>query len=60
MVLESVTNTVSKTIHVVNFDKRKSVQVGRAQTAEVRITDISVSRFHSSLTLDKEAGDVII
>lgn len=47
MVIESVTATTSKTIHVINFDFVESVIVGRAQTAEVRITDISVSRFHS-------------
>ena len=51
MIIESVTQTTSKTIHVINFDLRKSVKVGRAQVAEVRITDISVSRHHSNLTL---------
>ena len=52
MVIESVTQTTSKTIHVINFDARPSVKVGRAQVAEVRITDISVSRHHSNLTLN--------
>ena len=51
MIIESVTQTTSKTIHVINFDARKSVKVGRAQVAEVRITDISVSRHHSNITL---------
>ena len=51
MIIESVTQTTSKTIHVINFDARKSVKVGRAQIAEVRITDISVSRHHSNITL---------
>ena len=54
MIIESVTNTTSKTIHVINFDARKSVRVGRAQSAEVRITDISVSRHHSNLTLNPD------
>ena len=31
---------------------RNSVKVGRAQIAEVRITDISVSRHHSNITLN--------
>ena len=30
MIIESVTQTTSKTIHVINFDARKSVKVGRA------------------------------
>ena len=59
MVIESVTNTTSKTIHVVNFSKQKMIKVGRGQTAEVRITDISVSRFHTSIKLNKY-GDVVI
>jgi len=36
---------------VINFDHRPSIKVGRAQVAEVRITDISVSRHHSNLSL---------
>ena len=54
MVIESVTNTTSKTIHVINFDANPLIKVGRAQIAEVRITDISVSRHHSSLRLCKD------
>ena len=54
MVIESVTNTTSKTIHVINFDVSPLIKVGRAQVAEVRITDISVSRHHSSLRLCKD------
>jgi pSer/pThr/pTyr-binding forkhead associated (FHA) protein len=51
MIIESITNSTSKTIHVINFDEKINIKVGRAQIAEVRITDISVSRFHSELTL---------
>eukprot|EP00350_Pseudokeronopsis_sp_OXSARD2_P005236 CAMPEP_0170546924 /NCGR_PEP_ID=MMETSP0211-20121228/5298_1 /TAXON_ID=311385 /ORGANISM="Pseudokeronopsis sp., Strain OXSARD2" /LENGTH=220 /DNA_ID=CAMNT_0010851651 /DNA_START=575 /DNA_END=1237 /DNA_ORIENTATION=+ len=53
MVIESVTNTTSKTIHVINFSQRRKIKVGRGQNAEVRITDISVSRFHSQIKLTK-------
>ena len=56
MIIESVTQTTSKTIHVINFDQKKSVKVGRAQVAEVRITDISVSRHHSNLTLTEDGS----
>ena len=54
MIIESVTQTTSKTIHVINFDALNSVKVGRAQNAEVRITDISVSRHHSNITLNED------
>ena len=30
MIIESVTQTTSKTIHVINFDARESIKVGRA------------------------------
>lgn len=59
MVIESLTNSTSKTIHVVNFDHTRRIQVGRAQHVEVRITDISVSRIHSSLILSSN-GEVTI
>jgi E3 ubiquitin-protein ligase DOA10 len=29
MIIESVTNTTSKTIHVINFNQRKKIKVGR-------------------------------
>ena len=51
MIIESMTYTTSKTIHIVNFDSSKVIKVGRAQNMEVRITDISVSRHHSTITL---------
>lgn len=59
MIIESVTNTNSKTIHVVNFSARSRVKVGRGQNAEVRITDISVSRLHTFITCTK-FGNVFI
>lgn len=51
MVIDSMTLTTSKTVHVVNFDARPNIRVGRQQGVEVRITDISVSRHHSSISL---------
>ena len=51
MILESVTNSSSKTIHVVNFSASSYCKVGRGSQCEVRITDVSVSRHHSSFDL---------
>jgi pSer/pThr/pTyr-binding forkhead associated (FHA) protein len=59
MIIESVTNTNSKTIHVINFSNRSRIKVGRGQNAEVRITDISVSRLHTFITCTK-LGNVYI
>ena len=57
MILESYTNTPHKTIHVLLSDKHNNPDnadveycVGRANEAAVRITDISVSRIHASIT----------
>ena len=56
LILESFTNTVHKTIHVVNFDnsivqnnKPLEFIVGRENEVNIRITDISVSRFHAKI-----------
>ena len=51
MIIESVTNSSSKTIHVVNFSAQQQVKVGRGSQCEVRITDVSVSRHHSTFEI---------
>jgi pSer/pThr/pTyr-binding forkhead associated (FHA) protein len=51
MVIESVTNSSSKTIHVVNLTNSNIVKVGRGSQCEVRITDVSVSRHHASFEI---------
>ena len=47
MVLESVSNNTSKVIHVINFAATEEIRMGRGHDADVRITDISVSRVHA-------------
>ena len=39
----------SRIIHVLNFTHSNWVRVGRGQEANVRITDISVSRNHAGI-----------
>ena len=51
MIIESVSKFTSKTVHVINFDVDLMITVGRAPLVNVRITDISVSRFHSNLII---------
>jgi pSer/pThr/pTyr-binding forkhead associated (FHA) protein len=47
IVLESISTNTSKVIHVVNMALLKKVYIGRGHDAEVRVTDISVSRLHA-------------
>jgi pSer/pThr/pTyr-binding forkhead associated (FHA) protein len=46
-VLESISSNTSKVIHVLNMALLKKVFIGRGHDAEVRVTDISVSRLHA-------------
>ena len=47
--LESVSNSVSKVIHVINMTRQRKFFIGRGIEADLRVTDISVSRMHSSI-----------
>lgn len=60
LILESFTNTPHKTIHVISIPKHKVVKkkmftflVGRENTVDIRITDISVSRAHAHINYYK-------
>jgi FHA domain len=48
-VLESITHVSSKVIHVINMLKTDEAKIGRGHDADVRITDISVSRLHATV-----------
>lgn len=50
MVLESISSNTSKVIHVVNMTLVSRLYIGRGHEAQVRVTDISVSRLHAYLT----------
>jgi pSer/pThr/pTyr-binding forkhead associated (FHA) protein len=49
MVLESVTLQNIRIIHVIDMSSKKNIKVGRGHDADIRVTDISVSRFHASI-----------
>lgn len=53
MVIESDVNCLSKAIHVINFDLKKTYNVGRRITNDVTVSDISVSRAQASIILIK-------
>eukprot|EP00347_Sterkiella_histriomuscorum_P023422 403334699 len=47
VVFESITSNTSKVIHVVNMLATNEIKLGRGHDADVRVTDISVSRLHA-------------
>jgi pSer/pThr/pTyr-binding forkhead associated (FHA) protein len=49
LVLESISTSVSKVIHVINMLGLTQFFMGRGTEADVRVTDISVSRLHASI-----------
>lgn len=49
IVLESISSNTSKVIHVVTMQSNVKLFIGRGHEANVRVTDISVSRLHAYL-----------
>lgn len=49
IVLESISTSVNKVVHVVDMREIDNFFIGRGTEAEVRVTDISVSRLHASI-----------
>ena len=47
IVLESISSNTSKVVHVLNMVDEDQVTLGRGHDADVRVTDISVSRCHA-------------
>lgn len=55
MVMETIKGEKEKTrtIHIISFDNRKRVSLGRAGESDINIPDLSVSRFHSFLFIER-------
>ena len=49
LVLESVTLQNIRIVHVIQMKNRAFIRVGRGHDADIRVTDISVSRFHAKI-----------
>ena len=47
IVLESISSNTSKVVHILCFSDEDQVSLGRGHDADVRVTDISVSRCHA-------------
>jgi hypothetical protein len=50
IVIESISSNTSKVIHFINMSHCTKLYVGRGHEADVRVTDISVSRLHAYFT----------
>ena len=48
----------AKFIHILSFDKKNSINIGRANECELSISELSVSRFHC--IIHKEEGDLYL
>ena len=49
----SIDKHKNKYLYVVNLDKTATIKIGRGHESNLLLSDISVSRFHCSMTLDK-------
>ena len=41
---------ICKGIHVISLDSKQQIKLGRGHDSDIRISDISVSRFHAVLS----------
>ena len=48
----------AKFIHILSFDKKNSINIGRANECELSISELSVSRFHC--IIHKDEGDLFL
>jgi hypothetical protein len=53
IILETIISEKSntKTMFIICFDNKKEIKIGRSHDSDIRITDISVSRYHAFLKL---------
>lgn len=49
IVIESVTLQNIRIVHVISMSDKNFIRVGRGHDADIRVTDISVSRFHAKI-----------
>jgi hypothetical protein len=46
----------NRTLYVMNMEGKSSIRIGRGHESDIRITDISVSRYHSSIRKTKDGS----
>ena len=60
IVLESVTLQNIRIVHVINMEQCQFIRVGRGHDADIRVTDISVSRFHARINKSLINGEFYV
>ncbi len=50
---ENPNNPNSKTLYMLNFDEKVSLNLGRSNSSDIKITDVSVSRIHCFFKLEE-------
>ena len=60
VVLESVTLQNIRIIHVIDMKNKSIIKIGRGHDADIRVTDISVSRFHAKINFCEETGNYFL
>jgi hypothetical protein len=50
----------NKFIYIINLDKNKKIRIGRGHESNVLLSDISVSRIHCMLNVEKETNEVFL
>ena len=53
-------NSQTKTLHVLDFNRKDTLKIGRGHDNDLRIAEISVSRVHAYLKLDAKSGGLIL
>mmetsp|Transcript_29153 Transcript_29153/g.21696 ORF Transcript_29153/g.21696 Transcript_29153/m.21696 type:complete len:112 (+) Transcript_29153:1422-1757(+) len=51
---------VGKTLHVISLYSNRNLRMGRGHDADVRIADISVSRYHAILKFDEDRRAIVL
>lgn len=60
MILESISSSSAKSVYVVDLDSRTdSYKIGRGHDSDIRVSDISVSRWHALIT-KTESNELVI
>lgn len=57
--IESVTLQNIRIVHVIDLKERSYVKIGRGHDVDIRVTDISVSRYHARISQDQN-GDFYV
>ena len=57
---QSKYNSTTKTLHILNFNGKNCLKVGRGHDNDLRIADISVSRTHAFFKFDPKTGMITV